>query len=240
MTAMENSPASNPSVTSLAHDCAVQTSRHQTLPPSSDPCYELFRRALIYPHNDAAWQALMWQYQRLVLRWLGPYADDDACQEVFIHFWKALRDSETPLHARFPNTAAVLGYLKQCVFTVRTDLKREEERRIQVEEILRSAALADLVWLRTRPDDADAETDLQQVIADHLKPPQEQTLFDLRYRYGLLPQEIQACRPDLFPDVQAVYRVQENLIKRLRRDAVLKRLWLGQSLDGGNGPDLSV
>jgi hypothetical protein len=46
----------------------------------------------------------------------------------------------------------------------------------------------------------------------------------LSWTYGLRPQEIQARRPDLFPDVRRVYQVKRNLINRLQRDSVIQQL----------------
>ena len=175
--------------------------------------------------------------------WLGDYADDDACQEVFVRFWKALHSSETPLPTRFPTTGAILQYLKQCVLSVRIELGRAAARQAQVEAALRTAVLAETTWLHGHPEHrSDVDDDFQQVIAACLQTPQEQVLFDLRYHYDLLPCEIQVCRPDLFPTLQTVYRTHEALLKRLRRNVALRRLWEGQSgvLNGGNSADSSV
>ena len=44
---------------------------------------------------------------------------------------------------------------------------------------------------------------------------------------ALKPRELYAQSPDLFRDVREVYRVKENVMARLRRDAELARV-LGQ------------
>lgn len=244
MTITDTSSIAMDVVADLAIACAQQTSRRQ-IPSFSDadPCYELFRRALAQPPDEEAWQALVTQYSRLVRNWLGDYANDDTCQDVFIRFWKAQHGSEAPMSARFPNTSAIMAYLRQCTLTVRIELERVITREIRLEAALRATALVETTLLHISSDHhPDADVNLQQSIVAYLETPQERAVFDLRYRYNLRPREIQAQRPDLFPDVQVVYRVQENLIKRLRRNVVLRRIWEGKSaaLDGGNAFNSSV
>ena len=60
-------------------------------------------------------------------------------------------------------------------------------------------------------------------------------MFDAIYRRGMPPREIQAERPDLFPDARNVYRVKENLVKRLQRDPALEGEWAARQIDEDPG-----
>jgi hypothetical protein len=94
-----------------------------------------------------------------------------------------------------------------------------------LQERLTSATRANLVLLRPCSDRWAAEFDLKQLVLSRLKDEREETVFEATYRRGLPPREIQAERPDLFPDTRAVHRVKENLLKRLRRDPQLRAWW---------------
>ena len=58
-----------------------------------------------------------------------------------------------------------------------------------------------------------------------LKDESEHAVFEGTYYYDLAPRDIQAERPDLFPDGRTVYRVKDRLLRRLRRDQKLRDFW---------------
>jgi hypothetical protein len=65
---------------------------------------------------------------------------------------------------------------------------------------------------------------LAQAVLSHLRDEEDKVVAILSWTYGLRPQEIQARRPDLFPDVRRVYQVKRNLVNRLQRDSVIQQL----------------
>jgi DNA-directed RNA polymerase specialized sigma24 family protein len=219
-------------VSDLARDCAQQTSRRHTPPRELDPCYKLFRQACVSQCEDA-WQAIIVQYRRLVLYWLGQYGDDDNCQEVFLRFWKGQQTNDPPFTIRFENTSAIVGFLKSCAVTTRIECWQKEDRRREVKKMLRGVAQRDLVHAPSYRDDVGL--DFKSLILSKLKNDQERFLFELMYYYNLKPRDIQAERPDVFPDMRTVYRVKENLLKRLRRDAELQECWADWSRRSENG-----
>ncbi len=223
-------PLASLSVEELARTCAEHSSRRVVVLPSLDPCYEIFRRALTPPPDDAAWSALVAQYQRLIRSWLGQYAGDDAVQDVLAHFWRAQQGA--CFSAQFSTTRAVLGYLKQCAITVRLDAWREEERRQQLLERLRDAKRFELVRVHDALD-RRGDTDFYELLSSRLKGEAERVVFELSFYYNLAPREVQAERPDLFADVRAVHRVKENLLRRLARDPELERCWSDWPAEGG-------
>jgi DNA-directed RNA polymerase specialized sigma24 family protein len=220
----------------LAMACAQRISYQRTPARAFAPCYELFRRALAPSPDNDAWQAILNQYHRLVLLWLGQYASEDTVQEVFLRFWKAQQGAMSPFASRFPNIRAVMGYLKRCAIVVRTEAWREEEGRRILWLRLCDAAQVELVLARAQPDHGHAGFHFNQLVLSRLKDDRERAVFEGTYYHDLAPREIQAERPDLFPDVRAVHRVKENLLKRLRRDQELEEYWANDyAEDDGDG-----
>lgn len=207
----------------LARACAQRSSRRRAPLSDPDPCYELFCRACTLPSDEDAWDAIVAQYRRLVLCWLGQYGSDDTVQEVFTRFWQAQEGAEIPFTSRFPNIQSVMGYLKRCAVTVRIETWRAEERYQGLLDRLQDARVARLVLARVQPGQADL--DFRQSIRAKLADEEEQVVFTLTYYYDLSPREIQAERPDLFPDTRRVHRVKENMLKRLRRDPDVGAWW---------------
>lgn len=210
------------SIDTLIDACAREASRKTPHPDHDSPCYELFRRACTPPHSEAAWRAILNQYRRLVYHWLGQHASEDHVQEVFLRFWQAQVRAERAFSARFPHIGAVLRYLKQCAITVRIAAWRDEKRRRALQEHLQTEA--------RRPASAPnpvkpTSTPLYQLLVSKLKTEEEHVVFKLSYVYDLPPREIQALHPELFPTVRKIYRVKENLLKRLRRDPEVQA-WL--------------
>jgi DNA-directed RNA polymerase specialized sigma24 family protein len=215
------------SIEDLARACAKEASRRGTPARDSSPCYELFRRAFALPPDGSALQVILDQYSRLISHWLGQHNGEDAVQEVFLRFWKAQNTADSPFVIRFPNISAVMGYLKQCALTVRLETWRKEERRRRLWHKLHDAARVKSVRERTHPDHSDAPFDYKQLVLSKLTDESERVVFELTYYYDLAPREIQAEMPDLFPDVRVIYRVKENLLKRLKRDRELYTCWAG-------------
>jgi DNA-directed RNA polymerase specialized sigma24 family protein len=215
--------AQSRSIEDLARECARRASRRDASGPN--PCYELFRRACVPPQDQAAWTAILTQYHKLVLHWLDQYATDDTAQEVFTRFWQAQQNASKPFPTRFPNIGAVMAYLKRCAAAVRNDAWRAENKRIELQERLQTAHVAHLVAAHSQP--AHAEFHFRQSIRSKFNDEEEQVVFELTYCYDLKPREIADERPDLFPDVNRIYRVKENLLKRLGRDPELRIWWHG-------------
>jgi DNA-directed RNA polymerase specialized sigma24 family protein len=208
-----------------ARACAKQASRQQAPTRKPDPCYELFRCAFASPPDTDVWRAILDRYRKLVLHWLGQYAGEDAVQEVFLRFWQTQQNATSPFTARFPNIGAVMGYLKSCAAAVRIEAWRNEDRQRLLCEKLRAASSAELILARVRPNRGHTSFDFKQLVLSRLKGERERAVFEGTYYYDLAPRDIQAERPDLFPDVRMVYRVKDRLLRRLQRDRELWEFW---------------
>jgi DNA-directed RNA polymerase specialized sigma24 family protein len=144
-------PTSPPELTHLSLDAVAagcrgeaQRSRNQEL----GSCFELFRRALERA-DQAAWNAVMAQYQRLVLEWVhaarrsAPALGDpeELAHEAFERFWRTLAGRCNPLVARFPHVGALLKYLQQCAVTTVLDQRRRTLRQARLDTRIAGDAL---------------------------------------------------------------------------------------------------
>lgn len=213
------------SIQSLAQACAEQTSRQHTPTRERDPCYELFHRAFASSSDEQAWQVILEQYRRLVWHWLGQYASPDTVQEVFVRVWKTQQNATSSFAARFPNTGAVMGYLKRCAYTVGIEVGRKAERRQGTMERLRNVTPVESLLMRSRSDRGHSDFHWKQLLLSKLQDEKEYAVLEGTYYYDLPPRDIQAMRPDLFPDIRVVYRVKERILTRLRRDPELCGWW---------------
>jgi DNA-directed RNA polymerase specialized sigma24 family protein len=146
-------------------------------------------------------------------------------QETFLRFWKAQRNASASFSSRFPDLRAVMSYLKRCAVAMRIEAWREEERSARLHERLCDERHLEHLH---RPPAGKKTFDLRLLISSKFNSEEERVVFELTYYFDLPPRDIQAERPDLFPDVNLVYRVKENLLKRLRRDPELEAYWSGR------------
>ncbi|NJM08427.1 sigma-70 family RNA polymerase sigma factor [Candidatus Gracilibacteria bacterium] len=193
-------------------------------------CFELFRRAL-EQLDQAAWQAVVAQYQRLILRWLhgvGLSTDDtlaeDVAHEVIERFWRTLAGRCTPLTARFPHVGALLKYMRQCAVTTVLDRRRSERQRERLLEQAQHAYQLDLPVATAGEDDiveriARSEQ-LHRVrawVKAEVGDPLEQLVLRLSYSDDLSPAEIASRYPEHFADAALVRQIKERVLRRARR-----------------------
>jgi len=216
---------SQTSTASVAQACTEQTRGMRVLGTQADPCFELFKRAFCCPADQDAWNAILFKYERLIKTWLGGWESEDAVQDVFLRFWRAQQGAEGAFGSRFPNIRTVMGYLQRCAFAERFERSRAHKREQLLLERLQADPRADEI-LGALPGPDSAEAGLRDLLRAKLKTDFERIVFELSYEYGLAPRDIYAMHTDLFSSAQAVCRVKENLLKRLRRDAEIRE-WMG-------------
>ena len=194
-------------------------------------CHELFRRAFA-EGNEQAWHLLYTQYTNhtpLVRRWVQEHAAFTASGESVDYFanrafekmWSALRERD---FAQFPHLRSLLSYLKLCVNSVITDHVRAT-RPSQIE------------WQEVQIGDAGVEpqqlaemarAELWREIEARLRSDKERLAMYCRYDEGMKPQEILDAYPEHFENVDEVYRTLQNVLARLRRDALLRQFYQEQ------------
>jgi DNA-directed RNA polymerase specialized sigma24 family protein len=191
-------------------------------------CFELFRRAIV-EGCSLSWTFLHNQYYSLVRYWVSrrtppdPDAIDDLTQEAFTAFWRFYTPDKLAEAGRLGN---VLAYMKSCAASVVAQERRKADGRVPttpgsewVVDACVSVRSAEASALR----EMNAK-DLWTVIEAACNDEREQLVARLVFKLDLKPRDIAARFPKLFPDVSEVYRVKRNLLDRLRRDPILRRI----------------
>src|SRR5262245_44443638 len=93
--------------------------------------HELFRRAIV-ERDEMAWSEGMRRYRTLLVYWATRSAakasvgecGDDIADQAISRAWTAL---SAACFERFPNLAAILGYLRACVASAVIDCARGQQ-----------------------------------------------------------------------------------------------------------------
>jgi DNA-directed RNA polymerase specialized sigma24 family protein len=126
----------------------------------------------------------------------------------------------------FPDLKSVLRYLQMCVHSVIMDhMRRAETAHLELDD-------DDFVERIDVGDTSHAEATLDRIdrqgmwtaIEERLKDDRERAVLYGSFVLGLKPRELAKKYDNDFRDVKDVYRVKENLLARLRRDAELRKL----------------
>ena len=216
----------------LIQHCQEETTKFQADQSHDEQyCLELFYRA-IRDNDQAAWEAIYVQYQALVATWVGQHPRFQGSQKeipvfinaAFARFWRNIFSPEQKKH--FDSLGKILHYLKQCLNSVIVDTYRQprwSQEILQWDEL--SEELSDEeVRFEDRILNQVIQEALQWAVWRRLQGEVEIVVATLNWRDALSPAEIQKCHPDLFPDVQRVYRVKRNILERLLRDPEIQNL----------------
>lgn len=222
------------SLLGIVERCARETERffqRQALDPRF--CFELFRRA-IAERCQGAWEAIYAQYSPQVAGWVGRHPAYPASGEEVQYFinralekmWAALTPAKFP---RFPDLKSLLRYLQMCVHSVILDhVRATEEPPVDYPvEVLAGEGNPGASTVENQALDRTQKQAFWDEIDARLHSDQERRVVYGSFVLALKPRELYAQSPDLFRDVGEVYRVKENVMARLRRDAELAR-FLGQ------------
>lgn len=197
----------------------------QNYSSNSQERYIIFCRAVAEQDADA-WADIVGWCRPLLIGWARkrlatlPIEErcDDVADEAFARAWAALIGARLD---RFPNIAAVLGYLRACVASVAADRARAHadkasplsELEIAPDPTPEQAALAEArraeIWAR---------------VEQHIVSEQERVVVYESMALSLPPRAILLRHPALFESVAAIYVLKRNLFDRLRRDEGLRQL----------------
>jgi DNA-directed RNA polymerase specialized sigma24 family protein len=191
-----------------------------------DESYELFRRAVVERDTDA-WAVIAARYRNLMISWAirgqANYVlcehGEDLADRALARAWAALRPER---FATFPNTAALLAYLRTCVTATVIDAARTQavyERIGRPAEHDTVATPEQLALARLGHDE------LWQLLNRLVTNETERVALIERFVLDLPPRDIQARHPVLFADVKVVYASIRNLCQRLRRNQDLRRYY---------------
>jgi hypothetical protein len=191
-----------------------------------DDSYELFRRAVAERDADA-WAEIARRYRSLMISWAlrcqasqaaGERAEDLA-DRALARAWAALTPER---FAAFPNTAALMGYLRACVGATCIDAARAQAAH---ERTIRPAESAAGPTPEQDTIERMGAAEFWRLVSGLAVSEAERVALVERYVLDLPPRKIQARHPALFADVSVVYTSIRNLCDRLRRNQDLRRLY---------------
>jgi hypothetical protein len=216
-------------VDELAQKCRQETNNYFRHQDHDDRyCFELFRRA-IQKQDKYAWDAICVQYQSLVTGWVSQHPGFESSgeeAEYFVNgaFGKISGTLSPEKFQSFSDLGYLLRYLKMCVHSVITDYNR-------------AADYADLSGLDEAEEEESPEMSPEDQALDdsnrqafwsltrtRLHDEKERLVIHGSFVLDLKPQEIYEHFQSVFSDVDEIYRVKQNIIARLRRDAEFRKL----------------
>lgn len=187
--------------------------------PQETYTVELLRRALI-EQTDEAWAALQQCFGETVRIWLRSHPSSDVAlrrdseenyiAQTFTRFWYAVRDQRL----QFGSLPAALRYLHATLNGLLTDTLRFHLRQRVWEVPLPEPGCPE----EPGSEDRFESEQLWEAIERLLVNEREKRLFFLLYGCGLKPREVVLRCPQEFDDVQEIYRLNTNIIDRLRRN----------------------
>lgn len=216
------------SLAEVADRCAHQTALFfRRLPSDPRYCFDLFRRA-IAGRSSPAWHLLYTQYSPLVAGWVQRHPAFAACSEdvqcyvnvAFEKMWAALSPDR---FRQFPDLPAILRYLQMCAHSAIQD---EVRRAHSTPAGLEPETVADPgggPGVEASALDAVQRQALWREVSDRLKDDKERAVVYGSFVLALKPRELCAQFPGTFSGVAEVYRIKENVLDRLRRDAGLRQ-----------------
>lgn len=213
----------------LAYQCAQETTLYfRHLEHDTRYCFELFRRA-IEEKSKAAWDLICNQYQALVTGWVSQHYAFRATREdaeYFVNgaFGKISSTITADKFESFSDLGYLLRYLKMCVHSVIMDYTRmiDQAELFPLEEADEETS-RDPSPEEQAMDYAERQR-IWQVTRERLHNEKERIVIYGSFVLDLKPQEFAQHFPNLFEDVDEIYRIKQNVITRLRRDSEFRKL----------------
>lgn len=217
------------SVGDLARRCAQETEFYFNQKNyDSGYCFELFRRA-IRNNDERALEAIIVQYQPLVVRWVDRWMSkhpdflqfneetQDFVAQTFERFWISFTSAKLE---KSQSLAAVLRYLQTCANGALTDAWRKLYR-LQIE---REAGEEEQEFSEPEPTPEDLlqRGEFWQLIEKKAKDPNEYRVVYASFYLNLSPREILAEYPHEFSSIKEIYQHKANFLDRLERDEEFK------------------
>jgi hypothetical protein len=203
--------------------------------------YELFRRACVL-RDEHAWSGICHLYSSLISSWIlravsnTALTSEEVASLTNATFAKFARSITPRKFDDFPTIKHLLAYCKQTACSVALD-----EMRYQQPHQLYEQPFEDVEHEPLFNDPAEIvlarleSNELWQILSREMKSEAEQLTLHHLYVLGWPPRQLQQRFPQAFPSVDDVYRVNRNLIERLRRNRKLREL-----LKGGQWHDVST
>lgn len=218
-------------LTTLADLSTHELRLHRRKEASDDRyCVEILRRALV-EQTDEAWSVLEHCFSETIRAWLRSHPSRDVAllrdseenyiAQTFSRFWYAVRDQ----HLNFTSLYAALSYLHATLNGVIMDTLRSHLRVRSREATLPEPGHCQ----EPRGEDPMNECSILESILPLLPDERERHLAYLLYYCGLKPRDIVTRCPGEFADVKEIYRLNHNIVERLRRNRDRLRHLLGDA-----------
>ena len=184
---------------------------------------------VIAEQTDEAWSALQECFHETIRVWLRCHPNCDLALQLdteenyvaqtFSRFWYATRTQQIA----FTSLSAVLAYLRATLGGVITDTLRFHLRSCARKVPLPEPGLSNELTVEELLESEHLWLEIQKLLHDQ----HERRLFSLLYFYGLKPSEIVARCPQEFPEVKDIYRLNKNIVDKLRRNSTRLRYLMG-------------
>ena len=218
-------------INELAQGCHAAQAARQI---NSEHCSELFRRALA-EQDQQAWAVIYQEFGPMVTGWVYTYSrfretGEDAAYFVNEAFARLNRYGVK--HAQvgaFEKLSSYLQFLKECVWSAIENHLRQQKKdalwaAFSLEEDEEPQNLP-APALDPVPDRVELMEAVRQALRATVQGDErERVVVEEAWGYGLPPRIIQAKYPQLFSTPAEVNQVKHNLLKRLKRQPVLKEL----------------
>lgn len=214
----------------LAERCKEETDRYsERKVHDTQYCFELFRRA-VYQKDKSIWNTIVENYNKTVTGWVVRHygfssSGMDAQAFADQAFEKIIHTITADKFGRFSSLEAVLGYLKLCVHSVIVDFMRSADYS-------NLSAWEDMSEMEAAKDPSPEEKTIEQserrtlweLLESRLNDRKERLVIECSFVFDLKPQQILDEFRAEFSDIDEIYRVKQNVISRLRRDAEFRKL----------------
>jgi hypothetical protein len=211
-------------------ELGINELQHFRSKASFDDLYtlEILRRALV-EQTDEAWSALQQCFSETIRVWIRSHPNRDLAllsdseenyiAQTFSRFWYAMRSQQV----EFTTLPAALSYLHATLNGVMTDTLRSHLRARSREVPIPEPGLSNEPSTEESLESEHLWESIQTLLYDE----RERRVFYLLYYCGLKPREIVSHCPQEFTEVKEIYRLNHNIIERLRRDGERLRYHLG-------------
>jgi len=189
---------------------------------------DLLHRALV-EHSDEAWSQLQHCFSEFIRKWIRSHPSRDVAllrdseenyiAQTFSRFWYAVHTQQL----EFTTVYAALCYLRATLNGLLTDTLRCH-LRLRAREVSLSEPGC---YQEPLVEDSMGGESIWKGIETLLGDEREKRLAYLLYYCGLKPRDIVARCSQEFDNVKEIYRLNHNIIERLRRNRERLRLVLG-------------
>src|SRR6266851_997043 len=191
-------------------------------------CLEILRRALV-EQTDEAWSVLQQCFSETIRIWIRSHPSSDVAflrdseenyiAQTFSRFWFAVRDQ----HLEFTTLYAALSYLHATLNGLIMDTLRSHLRLRSREVPFPEPGCSEEPLAGSTMDNQSIWESIQPLLPDE----RERRLAYLLYYCGLKPRDIVLHCSKEFDDVKEIYRLNHNIVERLRRNRDRLRHVLG-------------